>query len=192
MTDAVPAKRAGKASFVLPFRLPDVWELDGDLAKAVSVILDPFEDVDVFGEMQRQPRVRPGLTLDDQQRARSALESYRQALAQPDVTPETLLVWLAPIAPGVRNPPTDEHLRHFVRSLAFALGETPISVLCEETQREGMRRWQFFPSVAEVMALIEPIRDGWRRNFEGLGLLVADLETREAWRKYRGQQGGPQ
>lgn len=174
MTENLPAqRRGGGRAPALPHRLPDFPDLGDALLEAIDVAHNPFEETEGGeGTRIRYQRGWPELTTTDREVAREAHDAYRAALRASCVSPESLLLWLAPVAACVRNPPTDDHLRSFVRGLAFALGETPVTVLTEETQREGMRRWQFFPSAAEVMALLEPIRDEWTRRAVGLGMVL--------------------
>lgn len=69
-----------------------------------------------------------------------------------------------------RAPSTPEGVNAAITAICAACGQLPAFVWCDATFAEGARTWKWWPSPAEVFALLEPharaamrLRDGLRR-----------------------------
>lgn len=69
--------------------------------------------------------------------------------------------WLAPIASSVRcGPESDVMVAAFVAAVVML--QLPARAFTQAAQVEALRRWTFWPSAAEVEALLVPVADRWR------------------------------
>ena len=81
----------------------------------------------------------------------------RAALALAPVRPagpRMLLEWLRPVVVAVRNPPDRQRAEDFAAALAAACCDLPADLWGAEALRAGLRDWKFWPSVAEVRAVV--------------------------------------
>ena len=76
------------------------------------------------------------------------------ALAADKVTPEAVWLWVLPLAAAVANPPSEGDMKKRAAVIAGACAELPRAVFNVETQRQAMREFRFWPSVADVHALL--------------------------------------
>lgn len=168
-TSTMPAARREKFQFFMAVHLPDLlWP------SAMSPTLRAAVD-----ELIRRSRpgwngIRENLGLwpADLARMQHIRVAHDDLADGPRVSLEAFALWLTPISQGVRNPPDTERLKALCHALVIALESMPAALLTEETQREGMRRWEFLPSAAEVMALFEPTLAQLERERDALGDLA--------------------
>lgn len=107
--------------------------------------------------------------------ARAAARRF-EALLRPATALE-ILAWLTPISIAVRNPPPAEDVQGVAAALSIL--DLPAAAFTLDAQREGMRAWRFFPSAADVAALIEPAGRRWRAR-RAACLDIANGPRREA------------
>lgn len=58
--------------------------------------------------------------------------------------------FLAPVAAAVRNPPIERDFIARIGVCKVALTDIPLSMLTPQLQREAVRKFEFWPSVAEI------------------------------------------
>jgi hypothetical protein len=125
---------------------PIVPRLSPRLLAAIDAVLDPHPDV------AGQRVTVPMHTMAEAQNAVRTYERVCQA-----ATLQAFYIWLLPINASVRNP--QEREKDFPAKaavIATACSDIPSVVLTPATQREAMRTFQFFPSAADVYALLRP------------------------------------
>lgn len=100
--------------------------------------------------------------------AKSSLPFFQEAAA--GATAELLAAWLRPLALVVRNPPSAETLPGIARAFAAVLSDIPGAAFTAETSRRAAQKFEFWPSAADVVQLLQPEIDDIRR-------IGADLRT---------------
>ena len=168
----LPARTERKASPIRP-AAPDIPEPSALLRKALDVMLNPMVEVPHSdGSNHLSARALPALPTSIRDEAETMLAAVRSAVTAGEITANDLIAWLGPVALGVRNPMPATDLPTFTAVLEFALEDIPRSVLSRETQRQALRTWRFFPSVAEVYELLAPPAKQWVAQRDALmGLL---------------------
>lgn len=180
MTSTVKARAENdtRRSIVFPPDLPATTKMPTYLAEAAAKSRDAMEHPGFYS--------MPYGWQAAMEEAKARLTAVCDALNAPPIRAEMLVAWFTPIAAAVRNRPSDDSLVTFCLALQFALDGVPSSVLTQCLQREGMRRWQFFPSAAEVMEMLEPIAPAWRRQQMALAdLLLLDADMAKQPERYR-------
>lgn len=163
--EQLPA-RAGEArrggGVTLPVSLPDVPEPSPELLAAFAILLHPtMTSSDGEGrtwETVREFPAQPARLRAEAEEMKAAIGAVWQS---GEITRAHLLVWLAPIATIVRNPPQPEALTTFAVALELVLQDLPLRVLSLASQIAAMRTWKFFPSGAEVYELLAPPVKQW-------------------------------
>ncbi len=152
-----------------PSSLPPEPVLSPQLAPAVAGLVDRVVDRPArpYAEWTQSDRERAlvlapvdtaGVSDAVRQEARGAADRFH-ALLSP-AGPDRIYQWLKAINAGVRNPQEDVDLKAV--ATAVSLLDLPAAAFTQEAQREGLRTWRFFPSVADVAALIEPVARRWQ------------------------------
>jgi hypothetical protein len=125
--------------------LPAELELPQSLRWAVIDLLNPSEAVrSPFGPWPQALREQAEQLLHEAER-----------MCEP-VSLGQISAWLAPITAAVSNPPPADDLRHRIHAIGMAVAEMPCAAFSQAAQRQAMRTWKFWPSAAEVAALIGP------------------------------------
>jgi len=88
------------------------------------------------------------------QEAGRAADILRQRMAPADAN--RWQSFLFPLRATVRNPPSSDGFQAFVGAVAAALINIPAHLLTPARQREGIRRFQFWPSAADIASWLEP------------------------------------
>ena len=165
-SEQLPAKasepRRGGGAVTLPASMPDVPEPSPALLAAFEILLHPtMTSSDSEGRTWESLREFPAQPA----RLRAEAEDLRAAIGEVrgsgEITRAHLLVWLAPIATVVRNPPQPEALTTFAVALELVLEDLPLRVLSLGSQIAAMRTWRFFPSAAEVYEFLAPPVKQW-------------------------------
>ena len=125
---------------------------------------DPDQRERSFGALRPLPK-------GDLRIVRRALEEAR-AIVAGRASIEAIGAWLAPFVVSTRAVPGEAEVLLFAGVLADQ--GHPACLWSRETQREGLARWTFWPSAAEVEALFQPRRSA-------LGRLIGALERMEAY-----------
>ncbi len=110
----------------------------------------------------RRPDPEPAYT----EQAHDALREYGDE--HPAAPADTVRRWCVPVANAVRNPPAPEDFGPRVHVIAVACAELPGWVFNAQSQAEAVRKFQFWPSAADV---VELLTDHARPHFEKLGEL---------------------
>lgn len=110
------------------------------------------------------------LTLAMAAEAGSVADTVEAILAR-GVAPQMVRAWLLPINAVVRNPQGEDDFELKAATIAIACDGLPEACFTMETQRAGMKAWQFFPSAADVLGVLEPVAEGWRRKAAALRAL---------------------
>ncbi len=105
--------------------------------------------------------------------------ALRHALAPWAATvPERVLrEWLAPIANSTRNP--HPNAGAWLKGAFIAVGTLECIAFTEDTQREAMRTFTFFPAVADVYAIVGPVASEFRQKMAALNQ-ITEAPTTEA------------
>ncbi len=106
--------------------------------------------------------IPPGLRNE----ALSAMDRFGNLLGQ--VEPDTVRRWLFPLNAAVRNPLSADDFNTRAAAIAVAVSDLPSCVFTAPSQREALATFQFFPSAADVRALLEPLANELRRPFYAL------------------------
>lgn len=101
------------------------------------------------------PLVMPeGVAVVVAREARSLLPTMRRR-----AQPATAAAWddfLRPLVAATRNPPTHEDFLAFVAAAAVALDGIPARLLTDQRRAAAVRRFDFWPSVADLANWLEP------------------------------------
>ena len=111
----------------------------------------------IYDRLNPHPDVGVNLALvNDAMRreAKSAADAMR-AQCEP-ATFATVKDWLAMLNNAVKNPMEREEFLDRCEAITIACGDLPHVVFTPATQREALRTFEFFPSVAQVHALLRP------------------------------------
>lgn len=112
-------------------------------------LLDEYSRYEASGELHRfRPDVPPAVRDE----ARS-LVAHRQA-NNPPVTMEAVLKWLTPLVAAVAQPPDEQTYRTRATAVLAACSDLPASAFSSSTSLAAVRKFQWFPSAAEVRALL--------------------------------------
>lgn len=114
----------------------------------------------MFEGAREQEKFSPAM----REAARNALQEL-EPFERP-VTEQVLREWVAPIPLVVRNEKTPEALAGWFSGLLMAVERMPCGAFTRRSQRDAIQTFQFFPSVADICALLQPtvteIRDRMR------------------------------
>jgi hypothetical protein len=158
------ASRASRRFGGIAARLPNVAEMLPDaLAKRVAAY---------------PATSGHGLSQEELECAAEVAGFVRALLARP-VTKPQLGEWVALVMAGTRKMRTDHETHLFMAALGFACEDMPAAVFCEETQRMAMRSLVFAPSVAEILAVVDPIVRDWQRTRDALEHFVLQAALAE-------------
>jgi hypothetical protein len=107
----------------------------------------------------------PAHLTDEARRLAAAVEAESRDDAS--ITPEAMLVWLAPLCLSVGNPPTKEDMEDRAVAAAWALaGVHPARLFDQRAMQIAMLRCKFWPTVPEIAEVAEiraNERDGYAR-----------------------------
>jgi len=106
------------------------------------------------------------LTEDIREAARGVLPAYEQRLMP--AGPEAWERFLLPLGMAVRNPPAPQDVRRFSHACATVLETVPATALSPANQRLAARQCQFWPSIADLAALLEPFSRALREDVAAL------------------------
>jgi hypothetical protein len=137
----------------------DIPRASRHLEEAIDRILQPPPNAD-FG--WRNVVVTPS----DAREAEIVASGMRRQ-SQP-VSAEALMRWFAPVNIGVKNPQTKEDFLAKCQAFAVACSEIPARFLTDQTAREAMQKFSFFPSAAEVYALLSAHANPWNLRIYAL------------------------
>ena len=88
-----------------------------------------------------------------QAEAKHAALTNLEQFAAP-VTEDVLRIWLAPIPVVVRNEKSPEAIAGWVAGVAMTVGHLEIGAFTDETQREALSTFKFFPAAADVYEIV--------------------------------------
>jgi hypothetical protein len=94
--------------------------------------------------------------------AKALLAIFDQALTP--AAPDLVKRWLLPIAAAVANSPTERDFAARAAAIALACVDMPIVAFTARAQREALQTFKFWPSAAEVCALLEEEAAPHRRH----------------------------
>lgn len=153
----------------VPASLPPEPVLSPQLSPAVAGMVSRVVDAPSkpFAEWSEAERERAMVLapvdtsrLSDEAKREARAAAYRfEELLRP-ATPLAIQAWLTPINIAVRNPQSDGDVLGVATALSIL--DLPAAAFTLDAQREGMRTRRFFPSVADVAQLIEPVARRWR------------------------------
>jgi hypothetical protein len=112
-----------------------------------------------------------GLAPRDRRHAEAAADRLRRMLA-PVVDTRSLLVWLERIAQGVGNAPPDGEWEARCRAMYSGLDQAPDMAFRSETVAAALRRFRFWPAVAEVHEFVEEVVGPHRRLLRRLEAIL--------------------
>ena len=93
------------------------------------------------------------------------------------VVPDRVLrTWLAPISDSARN--VHPNAAGWLKAVAIAVGTLECIAFTENTQREAMRTFTFFPAAADVYQLLGPVAFEFRQKMAALKQ-IAEAPTTE-------------
>lgn len=166
MANDVAIRRGG--DLAEPLRLPD---LPPDAARAVWV----YRDRRATGRLARD-----GVpALPGHLRRRAALYVAEAEAAGAPAGFDLVLAWLLPLAAAVRNPPSREDAATRAAAIVQACHDLPAWGFNGDTARTAVAKFDWWPSAAEVRALIhEATREG-RETVEALRAIAAAPEREE-------------
>ena len=114
-------------------------------------------------------------------RGRLAAEAAAAAeVLRPHMAPAGADCWaafLVPLIAGVRNPPSPQDFEAFITACAGALVTVPRHLLTPARQAEALRRFAFWPAVADLAGWLEPeVREtrATLRSLERIASTVAE------------------
>lgn len=136
------------------------------LAKQIELVSNPHPDI-------RAPKRFPPAVMAEAASVADAMES----LCAP-VTLEALRAWVRPIGAAVRNPPSGEDFAAWGAALVVACGDYAAGAFTAATQREALTTFKFFPSVADIAAVVGPKSMALRRKLAMLRT-IAEAEPEE-------------
>ena len=139
---------------------PMLPEAAGDLAALVA------------GASRLRSDFVPDVSQADRDFIAQAAREYREVLRKP-ADAAAVMRWLTPINCVLRNPQSPKAIEVFASALVMMFDDLPAAAFNLRTQQEAARKWQFFPSGGEVLALVEPLRAAWldrRAAYESLKL----------------------
>jgi len=97
----------------------------------------------------------PPVLQGDVSEARAKL-AEATALCRP-ADPKIIAAWCERLRALPKSPDDQSGTQKATMAIIFACGELPAAVWTTEALAEGLRRWKWWPSPAEVYALLEPI-----------------------------------
>jgi hypothetical protein len=112
-----------------------------------------------------------GLAPRDRRQAAEAADRLRRMLA-PVVDTRSLLVWLERVAHGVGNAPPEGEWEARCRAMVTGLERVPDMAFRSETVAEALRRWRFWPAVAEAHEFAEEVVGPHRRLLRRLEAIL--------------------
>ena len=145
-----------------------------------SVIVRPELSTRLAYIIERFTEPPTGIALpeampQDRDEARRVLPLFEARAATP-ISHDRLMTWLRPIAAGVRNPPTPDDHKAFVQAAMIAFKNTPAAAFTVDSLAAVMRGSAFFPSIADIEAVIRPVAD--RITAEAAALRrIADMRS---------------
>lgn len=159
MSDVVPAAAVRVPA---PFRAPT---FSPPVARAVREFLEH----EAHGNLRRfgVPTIAPHL----RERAAAYLAEADRAAAP--ASPGAVAAWLAAVCGAVANPPTEDEYRVRAGAVAAACSDLPGWVFNAETATLAVRRFQWFPSAAEVYALLGEATKAHRDTVRALRAIAA-------------------
>lgn len=125
----------------------------------------------------------PVLTEAQRDEARAAAALYQ--VTMDPVTAGQVRDWLKPINAGVRNPQGPEDFAVRAAAIAMVCDGMPARLFGVETQRAMLAASQFFPSAADVAAVMQPRADKMRRELEALQSLARERPPAPAPEGYK-------
>jgi len=143
MTDDLILSR-GERRLLSSFKMPELTVGDWKLEFALTELEYPHPDVSRTRSWSASVKERAALAL-------GGIEE----LCKPAV-PEVVGLWMLPIAAAVRRGPEDTEFSQRLEALIMATGEFPYVAWTVRKQHEAMRAFTTFPSVKEIIDLIEP------------------------------------
>lgn len=151
----------GGGRLSLPLSVPDLSPSLARLDHWLDAVLNPHPDI---GRMPRVPESIRDAAFD-------ALAAIAPLLCP--APRDVLSAWLWPIANGVEWTPDDGEFNRRIAALEMVAGEVPGVAWTVDAQRDGLRQWRRFPSVAAIVELVSgPVRPLISRA-RGLRLLAA-------------------
>lgn len=109
----------------------------------------------------------PALTPDQRNLAADAADDMAAVVGR-RASAADIRAWLMPVNAGVRNPQDGDAFALRASAIALACHDIPAAVFDRETQVALLRAAQFFPSVADVLAVVQPVADRLRRELAAL------------------------
>lgn len=135
--------------------------LSGGLRANVFAMENPVLPSQVPGEAGMRMEPIP-LTPEQSREADQAVAAY-DAMLRP-VRPLAVVQWLRGINVGVANTLGQEDFAMKAAAIANACADLPEASFTTESQRLAMQSFRWFPSAAEVVALLKPEAMTWRRR----------------------------
>lgn len=81
---------------------------------------------------------------------------------------EAIEAWVRRACRAVRNPPAPEDGRRRIAAIVEAVADVPAMAFTDESAREALRRWEWFPSGADVHRYLEEVLAPFRAMLRGL------------------------
>ena len=127
---------------VLPDRVPPIVPAVAWLEQIIESVIEPHPDVPTVQTLPEGARLHV-----------RALLGKLLPLAGPAPRP-VLLAWLWPIADAVEYPPAEDEFFRRLAALELVAADIPCVAWTKESQREALRIWKRFPSVAAIVQLV--------------------------------------
>lgn len=129
---------------------PATGGLIAEVSPGLAALLTPSVYASEGGEgafrLAREPRP------EHAEEARAVLATLAPTLAPASVA--LVRQWLLPIAASVRNPPGPAEAEARFLAVATACEDLPGVVFTKAAQRRGFQTWEFWPSAADVRAVV--------------------------------------
>jgi hypothetical protein len=120
----------------------------------------------------RRPQPLPGR---HRQEAWLALRDAREQCRL--VTREQLRAWLLPFADAGQGKLGREDFEAKLGVVALTVSGFPGACFTDATRRQGLTKWRWFPSPADVCELLEPIRSEIEKRLDALETLLRSPES---------------
>lgn len=130
---------------------------------------------------------QPPLALPPHLRTEALNAADRFANLLVAVEPDTVRRWLLPVNAAVRNPLSADDFNTRAAAIAVAVADLPACVFTAPAQREALATFQFFPSGADVRALLEPQANELRRPLHALRRIVVQSDGEAGQRATKAQ-----
>jgi hypothetical protein len=87
--------------------------------------------------------------------------------------PREIYEWLTAVVDSVRNPPTREDAQKRAAHVSAACSDLPADLFTAAALKAGMRKWEFWPSVADVRAVVLETAPDWTARKRSLAAVAA-------------------